>query len=302
MGIVVVPTYGSDPATVNAANLDAKVSGLATEFNGGIDNDNIDPAAAIAATKLSLATIAQAIAMSSKTFQFAKGADVASASSIALGTDGNFFDITGTTTIQTITAKQAGCIVALHFDGALTLTDDTGNLELNGSDVIIAAEDNVILGCDGTNWHLLSKYPATPSNISVTSAPSDQTVSGVKMQLTANENQTFGDACYINTDGEAQIGDADAIASSKIVCMCSDATISADATGNYLMLGTARDDTAWAWTVGGFIYLTVTGTTTNTLSQTAPTGADDCVVILGVATHADRMYFNPSLSIVEHTG
>jgi len=158
MGIVVVPTYGSDPATVNAANLDAKVSGLATEFNGGIDNDNIDPAAAIAATKLSLATIAQAIAMSSKTFQFAKGADVASASSIALGTDGNFFDITGTTTIQTITAKQAGCIVALHFDGALTLTDDTGNLELNGANVTISAEDNVILVCDGTNWHMAAHY------------------------------------------------------------------------------------------------------------------------------------------------
>lgn len=156
MGIVSLPSYGSDPATVNASNLDGKVDPLATEFNGGIDNDNIDAAAAIAASKLNLATMAQSIAMSSKQFLWAKGADVASGTSIALGTDGNCFDITGTTTINTITAKQAGSVVLLHFDSALTLTDDTGNLELQGANLAVAAESEVILKSDGTDWHLVS--------------------------------------------------------------------------------------------------------------------------------------------------
>lgn len=44
----------------------------------------------------------------------------------------------------------------LHFDGALTLTDDTGNLELQGADLAVAAEDEVILKSDGTNWHLVA--------------------------------------------------------------------------------------------------------------------------------------------------
>ncbi len=121
-----------------------------------IVNADINTNAAIANSKLNLAAIAQAIAMTSKQFLFAKGADVASATSITLGTDGNCFDITGTTTIQTIAVKQAGSIAILHFDGALTLTDDTGNLELGGQDLTVAAEDEVVLKCDGTNWHLVS--------------------------------------------------------------------------------------------------------------------------------------------------
>lgn len=82
--------------------------------------------------------------------------------------------------------------------------------------------------------------------------------------------------------------------------MCCDASINANSSGNYLLYGIARDDT-WTWTVGGLIYITVTGTTGNTLSQSAPTGTDDVIQIVGVATHADRMFFNPQLVQVEHT-
>ncbi len=124
--------------------------------------------------------------------------------------------------------------------------------------------------------------------------------SGFKLSLTAHDAQAFGDVCYLNSDGEAALGKADAIATSKIFLMCVDVSVSANATGTYLLPGgIARDDT-WNWTVGGFIYLTITGTTTNTLSQTAPTATDNCVVIVGIATHADRMYFDPQLVIVEH--
>ena len=139
-------------------------------------------------------------------------------------------------------------------------------------------------------------------NIIIDTTPAtDHSTSGTIGVFTANENQAIGDACYINGDGEMQLADADAIATSKVIALCADATISADASGNYILLGVIRDDT-WTWTVGGFVYLTVTGTTTNTLSQTAPSGADDCIVILGVATHSDRLYFSPQLIIIEHTG
>jgi hypothetical protein len=54
MGIVSLPSFGTDPATVNAANLDGKVDPLATEFNGNIENANIKAGAAIAYAKLNL--------------------------------------------------------------------------------------------------------------------------------------------------------------------------------------------------------------------------------------------------------
>lgn len=184
MGIVVVPTYGSDPATINAANLDAKVAGLATEFNGEIDNDNIASDAAIANSKLNLASVAQNVSfagtvaltgvntisgvttMSSKIFKEAKGADVASvAGAITLGDDGNYFDITGTNAITSITAKTAGTIVTLQFDSTASLVDGS-NLKLNGN-FQGAAESQITLRSDGTNWFEVCRSP-----ISVPSAAS----------------------------------------------------------------------------------------------------------------------------------
>jgi len=141
--------------------------------------------------------------------------------------------------------------------------------------------------------------PHTGDTNLTTSPGSDHTASGVKITLAANENQAFGDACYIASDGQAQLGDADAIATSVVCVMCCDATISANATGNYLLLGIARDDT-WAWTVGGVIYLSTTGTTGNTLTQTQPSGTADIIQIAGIATHADRMLFSPQLKTIEH--
>lgn len=116
--------------------------------------------------------------------------------------------------------------------------------------------------------------------------------------MQAGQATAFGDVCYIASNGKATLIDADAIATMSGIVMCVDTTISNDSTGWFMFMGVARDDT-WDWTVGGLIYGTVTGTTGNTLSQTAPTGASDVVQILGVATHANRMYFNPSLSQVE---
>jgi hypothetical protein len=150
---------------------------------------------------------------------------------------------------------------------------------------------------------VFNDFPATLTEkiVKLTAAPAtDHTVSGTTIYLKANENQAFGDVCYINADGEAQLIDADAIATMSGIVMCADASIDADASGNYLVMGIARDDT-WAWTVGGLIYGTVTGTTGNTLSQTAPSAANDVVQIMGVATHADRMLFKPSLVQVELT-
>lgn len=85
-----------------------------------------------------------------------KGADVASATtSFTLGSDGWYFDITGTNNIDSVAAKDAGAVVILQFDGILTMTDG-GNLNLNGNHVTEAG-DTMVLVCDGTNWYELAR-------------------------------------------------------------------------------------------------------------------------------------------------
>lgn len=137
----------------------------------------------------------------------------------------------------------------------------------------------------------------TDEDIILDNAPSvDHTATGIKASFTAGENLVFGDTCYLKSDGKYWKADADAIATGRATAMAI-ATISADASGIFLMIGVARDDT-WAWTVGGAIYLS---TTAGAMTQTAPSGTDDAVQILGIATHADRIYFNPSLDVIEHS-
>lgn len=125
---------------------------------------------------------------------------------------------------------------------------------------------------------------------------SDVTAEGIKTTLVADENLVFGEVGYIKSDGEVAKADADAIATSSAIVMAL-ASISTGNTGSFLLHGIARND-AWNWTVGGLVYLS---TTAGALTQTAPSGTDDVIQILGVATHADRIYFNPQLVQVEHT-
>ena len=161
---------------------------------------------------------------------------------------------------------------------------------VNNISVVSETEINLTISDFDTGGRASSLYPySVPTT--------DHTAYGIIEEFTANEAHNFGDVCFINADGEMQLADATAIATGIVVAMAVE-SISANTSGDYLFFGTARDDT-WAWTPGGKIFLTITGTTGNTLSQTKPTDTDECVVILGIATHADRMLFKPESVIVE---
>ena len=70
----------------------------------------------------------------SSQIQWSKGADVASATALAVLTDGNYFDVTGTTTITSInTTGGPGTLIKLHFDGVVTLTHHSTDLILAGA-------------------------------------------------------------------------------------------------------------------------------------------------------------------------
>lgn len=97
----------------------------------------------------------------------AKGSDVASADEIALGTNGNYFDITGSTTINHITKTDwsAGTVVILQFDASVTVTHNAGTptgteasiLLAGGVDFSATVDDTLQLVYDGTTWREVSR-------------------------------------------------------------------------------------------------------------------------------------------------
>jgi len=93
--------------------------------------------------------------------QLSKGANVASAGDLTLGSAGNSFSITGTTTINAITTTnwQSGSIIILIFASTPTVKNNTAGgastakMLLNGGvDFSATANDVLTLIYDGTNW------------------------------------------------------------------------------------------------------------------------------------------------------
>lgn len=192
----------------------------------------------------------------------------------------------------------SGAIATVTASSTFKINYNSTNPALLVSDI----DNSVTIGSDaGTNYVYVTDAGIDVVDVhklNLEDAPStDHNYSGTTIVLTANENQAFGDVCYIDALGEAALADADALATARVTLMCTE-TVTTGNPATYLMFGVARND-AWAWTVGDPIYLSTTGTTGNTLTQTAPNGTGDAVVIIGIATHADRMIFNPNSMIIE---
>lgn len=87
-----------------------------------------------------------------------QGVDVASGNNVTLG-NGNYFDVTGTTQVNTIAGTNwtAGSVVTLQFDGAVTVAHNTAG---TGASILLAgaidfsatANDTLTLVYDGTTW------------------------------------------------------------------------------------------------------------------------------------------------------
>ncbi len=102
-------------------------------------------------------------------FEQDKGTDVASASTLTLANDGNYFVVTGSTTINHITTTDwgSGAEIILKFSALPTLTHNAGSppagtapMLLEGSaDLVPTTANNIIrLILDGTNWRQSAPY------------------------------------------------------------------------------------------------------------------------------------------------
>ena len=142
--------------------------------------------------------------------RWSKGADVASANALTLGTDGNYFDITGTTAITSIGTLGVGTIVKLHFDDALTLTHNATDLILpGGANITTAAGDEAEFVEYATgDWRCTgySKAAGMPSGVVLATGASSSvaTVDIVMTSYTAYKTKRLIiHSCVPATDGTA---------------------------------------------------------------------------------------------------
>jgi len=86
-----------------------------------------------------------------------KGDDLTSANALSLGTDGNAFDVAGTTEITSISTRGVGAIILLHFDAVLTFTHSSSLVLPDATNITTAAGDIAVLHeFEAGKWRLVS--------------------------------------------------------------------------------------------------------------------------------------------------
>lgn len=156
-----------------------------------------------------------------------------------------------TSTVETIRITSAGVVQFKRGAGIRLYDSDNTNYIaiVTPSTGSLTADYTLTLPTtDGSSGEVLStdgsgnlSWTSVGSSTIASTPGSDVTAEGMKTTFTANENQGFGDVCFINSSGKAQLGDADAIATASTIAL-STGTVLANATGTYLLHGFARNN------------------------------------------------------------
>jgi hypothetical protein len=203
-----------------------------------------------------------------------------------------------------LTGGTAGCLDAIDgnrlsdMDGAqvitstaayfFTLDPDSGLAE--SSPDIIAPDDNA----GNKRWILVSMTNSKLISYDFVSLASDETWNGDVITATAGENVSFGDICYLKSDGKFWLADANAENTTKGMIVMSTASISADASGVFLLRGLIRDD-SWDWTVGADLWVPETP---GNATETQPSDVGDFIRFIGWAKGADYIWFDPVKTLI----
>lgn len=197
---------------------------------------------------------------------------------------------TETLTNKTIDANGTGNSISnIEVADLASGVLDTDLSSVSGSDDTLASAKAIKTALD-------TKLAATSQAVGVDLGAilsSNGTYKGITITGTVDTNGVgFGAVLAQAADFHWDEADADAIANCYGLAMA----VETGTGSKILILQGQVCNTAWNWSAGN-IYLS---TTQGTITQTSPSGTDDCIVYLGFALSADTIYFNPSGVIVEH--
>lgn len=189
---------------------------------------------------------------------------------------GNYveFDVSSITGNHVITLQDAS--------GTLAFLSDIAGLAEEGANSDITS----LLGLTGE-----IRLDATPA--------SDDIVTGLSTaSFVAGETLAEWDLVYMNSDSKWWKADAsDVVTAGGMLGIAVDAGTADVALIVGLPSCFIRND-GWAWTPGATLYADITA---GGITETAPSGTDEVVRVIGFAMSADIIHFNPSPNHIIHT-
>lgn len=154
----------------------------------------------------------------------------------------------------------------------------------------IGTDDIFLIDDSGTSKKVtFATILAALYDTAITLPAADHTGVGIISSEAVGETVAIGNLLYLKSDGEWYKADADAATTMPGMRIALEAKNDGEAC-KMLVYGWFRDD-SFNWTVGGLVYASCTA---GEMTQTAPSGTGDQVQGVGVAYHADKMFFCPS--------
>ena len=121
--------------------------------------------------------------------------------------------------------------------------------------------------------------------------PADDAATGIVFSFIAGATLAIGDVVYMGTGGKVLKADANQVTTMPAIGICVSAGSDTNAV-DVLVQGIMHDTSAFPTfsTVGADVF--VSAAATGAVVATAPSGSGDTVQKIGVALHADMIYFN----------
>lgn len=158
-----------------------------------------------------------------------------------------------------------------------------------GANNATTARTNLSAAGSGNNSDITNLNGVT-GGISTANSLADKAASGQFVVLTAGENISFGNVCYLNSDSKVYKAD-NSNAAKFPGWLIAGADVSSTSTANFYYQGTANAN-SWSWTAGGLLYLSTSGA----MTQTLPTGSASLQVI-GTAINSTLIIFKVGGSV-----
>ncbi len=205
---------------------------------------------------------------------------------VVIGNAAGFFTVWSVTDGSGIDA-----LFDVNNDGNATIK---GNITIGGTvdgiDIATDVAANTTHRGDVTgDPHNIEADTLTFTNKTLNSSTNDVHADSIHELLRNETGSTInrGDAVYISGFSVGQVialvtlADASVPGTMPSVALVEDASIANNATGEFVEQGTLKDVDTNSWEVGDDLYVSTTGTTTNTLTNVRPTGAADQIQKVG---------------------
>jgi hypothetical protein len=163
VSVITLPFAFTPGTLIKSADVMANYNAIVADYNGNITGANVLGIAEAKVTFAGTGGHAHSGGTGGTPVQLAQGVDLASQATLAVGDDGNFFHVTGTTTITALATKPAQRLAILLFPAACQLTYNAVSLILqNSQNLVTAPGDIVCLMSEGAgNWRELWRRLAT---------------------------------------------------------------------------------------------------------------------------------------------